>query len=134
MADVDSDQIVPTRLPDRPIEPWVRYNEVSDTLMIYFFGPPEPAVSYRLPGDRHMYLRLAEDDYSVIGAQIEGFTVGYLQSNPQLIELARALGVAEETLQRIETEIGQDTVERSRERALAESIWGQVERELVSTG
>jgi hypothetical protein len=105
---MNDDVISPLPPPEKPISPWVEYDDVSDTLMVYFFGEPEPAVSYRLPGNRYTYLRLDLDTYETIGMQIEGVLVGFLEEHPEFIELARQAGAPAEELDRIEAAITAD--------------------------
>lgn len=100
--------IIPQPLSERPMSPWIDYDDVSDTLTVYFFGAPEPAVSYRVPGDRFTYLRLDLDTYETIGMQIEGVLVGFLHEHPEFIELARQAGAPAHELDRIEAALTTD--------------------------
>lgn len=110
MAMTDDDAIVPLPPPERPVEPWIEYDELSDTLMVYFFGDPEPAISYRVPGSKHAYLRLDLGTYQTLGMQIEGVLAGFLRDHPEFIELARQAGAPVHELDRIEREVAEDAL------------------------
>ncbi|CAN5519778.1 hypothetical protein BH23CHL2_BH23CHL2_05900 [soil metagenome] len=127
MNDSNGEPIVPRKAPDRPLEPWIDYDDDADTLIIYFFGPPEPAVSYRLPDDKHLYLRLSEDTYEIIGVQIEGFTHGYLTEHPEFMDLAREVGVSPETISSIERGLDESTAGHRRRRSYARFLMAEIE-------
>ena len=133
MSAMNDEPIVPRKAPDRPVDPWVDYDDDADTLVIYFFGPPQPAVSYKLPNDRHLYLRLSEDEYEIIGVQIEGFTHGYLVEHPEFIDLAREVGVSPETIIAIERGLDKSTAGDRRRRSYARFLMAEIEDlELIS--
>ncbi len=121
------EQIVPRKSPDRPLDPWIDYDDNGDTLIIYFFRPPEPAVSYKLPDDRHLYLRLSDNKHEVIGVQIEGFTHGFLAQHPEFMDLAREAGVSEEILNRIEGELDAFEAGNQRRRSYARFLMAEIE-------
>lgn len=127
MNDINEEPIVPRRSPERALDPWIDYDDDADTLMIYFFGPPEAAVSYRLPDNRHLYLRLSEDRHEVIGVQIEGFTRSFLVQHPEFMDLAREAGVAEETIDRIEGELDAFEAGNRRRRGYARFLMAEIE-------
>lgn len=127
MNAMHDEPIFPRKAPDRPVDPWVDYDDDADTLIVYFFGPPEPAVSYKLPEDRHLYLRLSEDEYEIIGVQIEGFTHGFLAKHPEFMDLAREAGVSTETIQDIERSLDQSEAGNQRRRSYARFLMAEIE-------
>lgn len=127
------DNVTPRKAPNRPIDPWVDYDEVADTLLMYFFGAPEPAVSYKVHGDSHLYLRLSLEKYEIIGVQIEAFVTSFLRENPQFMELARTAGISEDTLRRIEEDLDKNEADRLRRRSIARILKTELEdREIVT--
>jgi hypothetical protein len=127
MNTLHDEPIVPRKAPDRPVDPWVDYDDDADTLLVYFFGPPEFAVSYKLPDDRHLYLRLSEDEYEIIGVQIEGFTSGFLAVHPEFMDLAREAGVSAETISIIESGLDESVAGHQRRRSYARFLMAVIE-------
>jgi AraC-like DNA-binding protein len=124
---MDTNAIVPRRGPDRPVNPWVEYDEVEDALTLYFFGSPEAAVSYKVPNDRHLYLRLSENDYEIIGVHIEAFATGYLAVHPELIDLAREAGVPEKAIEQVLQGLDVAQVVDQRRRGFARLLMAEIE-------
>lgn len=127
MAALDEMPITPRRPLEQPLAPWLRYDLDSDTLLIYFFGAPQPAVSYPVPDDQYIYLRLDIDTHHIIGVQIEGVFVGFLREHPEFIELARQAGAPEVELARIEAGLGVDSEAEHRRRALVRLMMADIE-------
>lgn len=87
-------------------QPSVSYNAVADSVIIFFYGPPEP--SYSVPSDDDPYLMFLThlDEHYVVGVEIESFVRSYLPRHPELLDLARLAGVPEATVSEIESRIG----------------------------
>lgn len=108
--------------------PSVDYDPVSDSLVIHFFGPPEPAISAPVDDDPHVLLRLHMDEHYLVGVEFENFAASFLLLHPELIELARLAGVPAERLARVEREV---SAERRRA-AIVAVLREQLEESLVA--
>jgi hypothetical protein len=95
--------------------------------LIYFFGAPQPAVSFPVPGDRYAYLRIDLETNEILGLQIEGVLAGFLSDHPEFIDFARQFGVPEGALRRIETEVDAGVEAERRAHAMVRLLMADVE-------
>lgn len=65
-----------------PLDPRVHYDEVSDTLFVFFYGGPEPSISVDVTDT--MYAMVDPDTAELIGIQTEAFTKVYVHQHPWL--------------------------------------------------
>lgn len=111
-----------------PINPSIMYDEVSDTLLVFFYGSPEPSVSVDVSNT--MYAMLDPDTEELIGLQIEAFKKAYLPEHPWLEPLIRYEGQPSEPGSDVSPE-----QKRNEQRALTTYMIGSLvtESSLVAT-
>lgn len=72
----------------------------SDTMMVHFFGTPQPAVSISIDDpDDALYVRLDRAADEVVGLQIEGFITRFIFRHPDWVDtlsIARLCGITRE--------------------------------------
>lgn len=112
MAQVDNELTIPPISPDRPRDLQVRYDEMSDTLIVSFHGPPEAGVNVPLD-DEPIELRITPDDSALIGFEIPSFTRVFLARHPEFLDLAAIVGVPVEELMRIKLHLTSEMREQS---------------------
>ena len=86
----------------------VSYDDVSDTLMLHFFGQGRPAVSMEVRNG--FFLRVDPETHQVVGVQVEAFLSRAVIEDPELLEVAEAAGIPEQTIQRIRRRITPDAM------------------------
>lgn len=109
MASVDGSDIQPRfEAPaDRSVEqPSVSYNARADSVIVFFYGPPEPSYSVPSDADPHLMFLTHLDEHYVVGVEIEGFVKSFLPLHPEMLDLARLAGVPERTLVELESGMG----------------------------
>lgn len=79
------------------MNPALRYNRVSDTLMIYLYGAPEAAISVDA-GDDYTYLRVHPESHEIVGLQIEHFLSELVHEVPQTLVFAELAGISQDEI------------------------------------
>lgn len=66
--------------------PWVKYNPLTDTLLIYFYGKPEPAINIDIENST-LYLMVDPETDALLGVHIQAFVSPYLPEHPHFRQL-----------------------------------------------
>lgn len=86
-ADIDASRVV------------IRYDDVTDTLLVNLDGTARPAISVVV--DEHAYVRVDPETNDVLGFQIEEFLSTVVIEKPQLLVLAELAGIDRRTIDQV---------------------------------
>lgn len=86
------------------MNPVLRYNRTSDTLMVHLYGKPEAAISVDA-GDDYTYLRVHPKTHEVVGLQIEHFLSELVHEVPQMLVFAELAGISQDEIDTLRTKI-----------------------------
>lgn len=64
------------------LDPKVHYDQISDTLFVFFYGGPEPSISVDVTDT--LYAMVDPNTAELIGIQTEAFTKVYVHQHPWL--------------------------------------------------
>jgi hypothetical protein len=120
--------------PVRDIDPrllWIGYDGDADSLMVYFYGKPLPAVSVDV--NPCVYLRVDPVSHAVVGLQIEGFLARAVREDPRLLEFAGAAGLSDDEIEAIRRGIDATTRQRVALRSLLGELATSAAREPATT-
>jgi hypothetical protein len=92
MAEVTDSFAAPPLAEDRPLDPLVYYDEPSDTLIVSFYGPPEPGMNVPV-GDESIDLRVSLDEQVLLGFEVPNFVYAFLPAHPEFLDFAATAGV-----------------------------------------
>lgn len=92
MAEVTNSFTLPPLAADRPVQPQVYYDRESDTLIVSFYGPPEPGMNVPV-GDESLDARVSLDEQTLLGFEIPNFVYAFLPAHPEYLDFAAIAGV-----------------------------------------
>jgi len=72
------------------------YNDLSDTVYVFFFGKPLPSVSVWI--DEGLYLMIGMPEERLVGLQFEYFLSHVVQDHPEWLPLAELAGIPAEEI------------------------------------
>jgi hypothetical protein len=99
----------------------VRYSPLTDTLLLYFYGGPEPAINVNVE-DSSMYLMVVPDTDELVGVHIQGFTRRFLPDHPlfQAVDVTKWASPDQER----ESDISKEDI--ALQKSLAEMVVGSL--------
>lgn len=111
------------------VAPFFSYDDLADTLMVYFYGKPEPAISVPVEGSPYFYLRVDPESGEILGLQIEAFATKFIQEHPEFVDFIDTLDIPERAFEAID----RSDVRRRRPWAVANMMLGSMmaDRELA---
>ena len=101
--------------------PWIKYSPLTDTLLLYFYGGPEPAVNLDVEGTS-LYLMTKPDTNELVGVHIQAFAKRFLSEHPYFRQMEAVQRLVSNTDALAETSASEDDFSRS----LAEMVVGNL--------